>query len=306
MKDVDNKCFCFDCQNIASIWLGIPYFWSDSKAIPQIIHWFFVCSNCSEKRWPHYIDDKILQDEPPSGLIFIGNLHTQILDSDFPADELIGLPEFDSQFTRKYNGYWPIFKPNPYWREQGFNCQYEHCIENMPFKSNNPKDCPIFGHECPSRDLNLIQACGKLYKSIFTPSDGNTDFLEETGTDPLREEAVDNYKENDLSLVIGAIIKTLIGDITVYFIYDDEIPKSTRYVQKFISLVLQRHFEDVLFELVTSDIDFKYIAGSILLLFKNNIIGLVIEGDPIVLKIRYDTKIEKIKLVDNFGNFVYE
>ncbi len=52
------------------------------------------------------------------------------------------------------NGYPKDIRPNPKWREQGFICRFEHCIELMPLQAAFGA-CPIFGHKCPGGEKDV-------------------------------------------------------------------------------------------------------------------------------------------------------
>lgn len=45
-------------------------------------------------------------------------------------------------------GYIDRFEPNDAFMKQGIICNWEHCIEYMPYESGE-ESCPIFGHNCP-------------------------------------------------------------------------------------------------------------------------------------------------------------
>lgn len=58
-------------------------------------------------------------------------------------------------------GYSRCFEPNPKWEEQGGICKFEHCIENMELtEETTEKSCPIFGHNCPGGEEQVIE-CNK-------------------------------------------------------------------------------------------------------------------------------------------------
>lgn len=66
-------------------------------------------------------------------------------------------------------GYSLNFKPNKNYKENGYNCEWEHCIENMPLhKEGSEKDlklsCPIYGHECPGKE-EKVNECKKRYNN---------------------------------------------------------------------------------------------------------------------------------------------
>lgn len=71
-------------------------------------------------------------------------------------------------------GYSRLFEPNPHWKEQKGCCEWEHCIENMPFSAHlegkkperDERSCPVFGHDCPSKDLEKIAECRKEFKKM--------------------------------------------------------------------------------------------------------------------------------------------
>lgn len=50
-------------------------------------------------------------------------------------------------------GYSPNCEPHPCWEKEGLVCNYEHCIEWMPFpdgdEGEEQRGCPKFGHCCP-------------------------------------------------------------------------------------------------------------------------------------------------------------
>jgi len=67
-------------------------------------------------------------------------------------------------------GYSVDFGPNEAWESQGLVCQYEHCIELMPLKTERWEgSCDLFGHDCPGGVVQ-VERCRSL--GIFDGFEG--------------------------------------------------------------------------------------------------------------------------------------
>jgi len=56
-------------------------------------------------------------------------------------------------------GYSLNLAPNEKWGAEGLICQFGHCIERMPLRSEGgERSCPVFGHDCPG-GTRQVKAC---------------------------------------------------------------------------------------------------------------------------------------------------
>lgn len=63
-------------------------------------------------------------------------------------------------------GYSLNFFPNAGYIEQGFLCEWEHCIEEMPLSEEaTDLSCPAFGHDCPG-GVTVREGCKRSVKDI--------------------------------------------------------------------------------------------------------------------------------------------
>jgi hypothetical protein len=107
-------------------------------------------------------DRVILVDEQILALLEIVNICNRAVHGEMisynEAKEIIDLTE--QMNGSLSNGYSFNLLPNENFEEQGYCCEFEHCIENMPFQDDPNSDlaCPTFGHTCPG-GLSFVERC---------------------------------------------------------------------------------------------------------------------------------------------------
>lgn len=80
------------------------------------------------------------------------------------AREIVDLAE---ELNKTFSiGYSIDFSPNPDYAKHGLICEWEHCIEWMPFTEEPTEySCPVFGHNCPG-GVEKVSKCGKTIEDI--------------------------------------------------------------------------------------------------------------------------------------------
>jgi len=89
------------------------------------------------------------------------------------ANEIITLAE---ELNHSFSvGYSIDLSPNNEYKENGFLCEFEHCIELMPLSKNRTKlSCPVFGHDCPGGAMK-VNICDKTISDIPVNRFSNND-----------------------------------------------------------------------------------------------------------------------------------
>lgn len=87
------------------------------------------------------------------------------------AKKIIDLAE---QLSKSFGiGYIPNFNINLDYKEQGLICEWEHCIEFMPLKSERDEaSCKVFGHDCPG-GKEFCKKCDKTLNDVLKQNLGN-------------------------------------------------------------------------------------------------------------------------------------
>ncbi len=83
-------------------------------------------------------------------------------------EEAYEIIELAQRVSNTLSGAYSInMMPNEEFKDQGYCCEFHHCIENMPFADSidDKRSCPIFGHMCPG-GVVFVQKCtddGRTY-----------------------------------------------------------------------------------------------------------------------------------------------
>ena len=164
------KCYSQDCVNLASKWIEVIFF---NDETPDFRLFFNVCSKCAKERF----SNKKIIEQPKNDTFLVGGMITQKINPDSSIEELKNLQPFDEQVIRKFGNYLPVFTENINYNQMGLFCQFDHCIEQMPLPNKeNTYSCPVFGHTCPSKNLDLINSCILLRTYEMEQKLNNLDF----------------------------------------------------------------------------------------------------------------------------------
>lgn len=119
------------------------------------------------KGFPYEFNDKSLETTEKrislleSKKLIIRNENKWRLNDDIFNLKMLFLLEY--VLKRRYSamsmalGYIPIFSINYAFDRQELFCEWEHCIEFMPIEQERgSRSCPIFGHNCPEGEENVI------------------------------------------------------------------------------------------------------------------------------------------------------